>query len=594
MSGLDWAIVAAYCVFVLGLGVWAQRRDAGKDTAHYFVSGRNLPWWLAGASMAASAFSVDTPLYVANLTRSYGVQGNWEWWFVGFAGILGATVMARYWRRAGVMTDLELITLRYAGRPAHVLRGFRAVFFGLLFNPLGMAGVIAGMVTVLGVVEPSLVDEQNWPAGHGVWLIGGVIGVAVVYSVLSGFTGVVLTDLAQFVISIVGAGVMAWFAVDQAGGLTALVEHPAVFPKLDFLPDFSRWDDAVTRFAVFTGVFWWTFVNADGGGKFIQRMASCRDERESARATWFSTITFVALRSWPWILVGLAGLVLFPAIEKPEEVYPRTMMLLGDGLRGLVFASLIAAFMSTIDTQLNWGASYLVNDLIQPYVLPGRSDRFYVWAARLCALPTLLMVLAFFWVTKVAESTGQAPGALEVTKLLRSVLLVSSGLGAVYLLRWFWHGLTAWGEIGAMAAAPIAAAICKAEGLSFAPSTVCVTAAAVGVAIGVSRALPAGPAARAQLVAFVARVRPAGLWGPIRAEAGVGGGLGLGAGLLAIRFLAGNLILWGATFALGGLLLGRGWLLVVGNLASLAAGLALERWARTRAPEGDAASAAPA
>ncbi len=578
LTGVDWAIVAAYCVFVLALGVWAQRREAGKDTEHYFLSGRNLPWWIAGASMAASAFSIDTPLYVTNLTRTHGVHGNWEWWYFGVSGVLGATIMARYWRRAGVMTDLELITLRYTGRAAHVLRGFRAVFFGLLVNPLGMAAVIVAAIKVLGVVEPSLVDASGWPEGRGVLLIGGVVAVAVVYSVLSGFTGVVLTDLAQFVISMVGAGIMAFCAVRAVGGLEALTTHPAVAPKLAFVPAVTAegggLSDGFSRMAIFLGVSWWTFVNADGGGKYVQRMASCRDERESERATWFATITFVALRSWPWILVGLAGLVLFPQAVDPERVYPDVMLSLGPGLTGLVFASLIAAFMSTVDTQLNWGASYLVNDLLKPYLLPGRSERFYVWAARLCAVPTLAVVLLFFALDPSGQQ-GASSKVLQATKYLRGVILVSSGLGAVYLLRWFWWRLTAWGEVAAMVAAPLAAWTCKRHELDFAPSTLFVTAAAVGAAVGVSLLLPHDGTAREHLAAFVERVRPAGLWGPLRRPGARGSGA-----LLLVRFVAGNLVLFGLTFAIGGLLLGKGPGVVLLNAGLLAAGVALDARAR--------------
>lgn len=588
MTGLDWALVAGYCVFVLLLGLWAQRRGAGENTDNYFLSGRGLPWWIAGASMAASAFSVDTPIYVSKLTQQGGVARNWEWWFVGISGILGAVVMARYWRRAGITTDLELITLRYRGRAAHVLRGFRAVFFGLVFNPLGMAAVVTAMTKVLGVVEPSLVGPGDWPTGHGALLIGGTVLVAAAYSVLSGFMGVVLTDLAQFAISVLGALVMAFFALrhPRVGGLEALLARPEVRAKTDFLPDFGQgFDGPVVAFCVFVGLLWWTFVNADGGGKYIQRLASCRDETESERATWFSTITFVGLRSWPWIVVALAALVVFPGGD-PEKAYPRLMMELPAGLRGFVFASLLAAFMSTIDTQLNWGASYLVNDLVEPYLLPGRSERFYVRTARACAAPTLLLALLFMWLTSEsalpAAEAGEAPAkvarsVLSVTSTLRSVIAVSAGLGAVYLLRWFWWRLTAWGEVAAMVASPLAAVVCARAGLPFAPKLACVTACTLGAAVLCSCLRPERDLAH--LEAFVARVRPAGWWGPLRA--GDPGGAAVGRFLLA-RFVAGNAILFGLTFAIGSLVLRRGAPLVAANAALFTAGLALDAWARRR------------
>jgi Na+/proline symporter len=611
VSPLDWALVAAYCVLVLGLGLWAQRKGAGDDTDNYFLSGRNLPWWIAGASMAASAFSVDTPMYVSKLTQKGGVSANWEWWFVGISGILGAVVMARYWRRARITTDLELITLRYAGRPSHVLRGFRAVFFGLVFNPLGMAAVITAMTKVLGVVEPTLVGPGDWPTGDGVYLIGGTVLVAVAYSVMSGFMGVVLTDLAQFAISIGGALVMAGYAVshEKVGGLSALFEHELVAGKTDFLPSFEEgFQGPVIGFCVFVGMLWWTFVNADGGGKYIQRLASCRDETEAERATWFSTVTFVGLRSWPWILVALAALVIFPGGD-PEKAYPRFMMELPSGARGFVFASLIAAFMSTIDTQLNWGASYLVNDLLEPYLLPGRSERYYVWAARACAIPTLLMALLFMWLTSASAAGGAgAKSVLSVTTILRSVIAVSAGLGAIYLLRWFWWRLTAWGEIAGMIASPLVAVFCAnsavfveelalllnpapaaldwaiatviqlAWKIPFAPKLALVTFCTLSAASLTSLAVPTRDLEH--LRAFVKRVHPAGLWGPLRQHA-PSEHIGL---LLLARFAAGNMILFGITFALGGLLLGKGWLLVAGNLAAIGAGLALDRWARRSMP----------
>ena len=598
LSPLDWSVVVLYCVVALALGVWVERRGAGADTDNYFLSGRNLPWWIAGASMAASAFSLDTPLYVANLTRSSGVAGNWEWWFMGVSGVLGATIMARYWRRAGITTDLELITQRYSGRAAHVLRATRAVFFGLVFNPLAMAGVLTAVIKVLGVVAPGLVGAGSWPTPAGWAVLAGVIGVAVAYSVLSGFMGVVLTDLIQFVVSMVGATIMALFALDLAGGWSAVVSHPEVVAKTDFLPDLSQgWTSNATKLCVFLGVLWWTFVNADGGGKYIQRMASCRDEREAERATWFSTLTFVGLRSWPWILVALAGLVIYPGLagQDAEAIYPRIMMRLPAGLRGLVFASLIAAFMSTLDTMLNWGASYLVNDLAEPYLLPGRDERSYVRLARLLALPTLLMATLFFLAMNPPPG-WQAPGAargLQVTKALRAVVLVSSGLGAVYLLRWFWWRLTAWGEVGAMIAAPVGALLTKRllagrgvdPGEAFALSALGVSALTLGVAGLISVLGPKNDEAR--LRAFVARCRPAGRWGPFASAEGPP----IGRWLL-VRFAAGLAILFGATFALGGLVLAKGWGVVLGNLVACAAGLALDAWARARLA-GTGAAGAP-
>ncbi len=585
MTGLDWAIVGAYALFTVVVGLWADRRGAGDDTESYFLSKRALPWWLAGASMAASAFSIDTPLYVARLTQTRGIEGNWEWWFMGVSGVFGATVMGRLWQRAGVTTDIELITLRYSGRPARALRATRALFFGLVVNPLAMSAVVVATFKVTGAALPGFVGPDGMPTGWGAWLLGGLFATTVAYAVLSGFMGVVVTDLAQFVISFVGAVVLAAYAVSWAGGLDALVAHPAVAAKTSLLPDLAGpWslEGTAFGFAVFLGVFWWTYVNADGGGKYVQRLAGCKDEAAAEGAFWFSSITFVALRSWPWILTGLAALVLLPATPDPEASYPALMMRLPEGARGLVLASLLAAAMSTLDTQLNWGASYLTNDLVKPYLLPGRPERLYVHVARLCSVPTIALVAAFVLLTP-GEALPAAAGAeagtprvtvLSATAFLRGVLEVSSGLGAVFLLRWLWAGLTAWGEIAAMIVAPTTAWLCgKAVwALPFAPTVLAVTAATVLAAVAVSALGPAED--EAHLRAFAARVRPPGLWRHLL-PAGAGGE----GRWLALRFVAGNLFLWGLTFALGGLLLGRPGLAAASAL-SAAGGFALDRWAR--------------
>ena len=573
LSWVDWAIVGGYALLTLAVGVWVQRRGAGDTTENYFLSGRNLPWWLAGTSMAASAFSIDTPLYVAKITQLHGVQGNFEWWFMGVSGILGATVMARYWRRAGITTDLELITLRYSGRAAAALRVVRAVFLALLINCLGMAAVIAAAFNVLSFVVPGMIEDGQ-PTAYGVWILGGFLLVTVTYSVLSGFMGVVLTDLLQFVISIVGAVWLAVACVQEVGGLAALTSHPEVAPKLVFLPDLGSeawgWEGSATRCAVFMGVQWWAFVNADGGGKSIQRLAGCRSEDDAERATWFSAITFIALRSWPWILVGLAALILFPGVEKPENNYPRALMtVLGPGARGVVLASLIAAFMSTIDTQLNWGASYLVNDVVRPYLLREGTERQYVWIGRLCAVPLIGCAGAILWL-QARESE-----ALAVTDLLRSVLMVSSGLGAVYLLRWFWWRLTAWAEIAAMIAAPIAASAARQAEYGFSRTVLSVTA--ITLVVTVVAAIVGPREDRAHLRAFAERCRPAGWWSDLRPADSAASRAG--AWILA-RFVAGNAILFGLTFALGGLVLQREAWVVALNVGALCAGLALDAVAR--------------
>lgn len=423
---LDWWVIGAYLGLSFAIGLAFARR-AGASVSEFFLSGRNLPWWLAGTSMVATTFAADTPLAITGEVARHGISGNWLWWNVAISGVLGVVVFARLWRRAGIMTDLELIELRYSGRPARALRGFRALYEGVFLNGITLGWVLLAIVKLAGVFFP--VDK-----GTTLLVCGGV---ALLYTVLSGFWGVVVTDLLQFVISMGGAIYLAFRAVGAAGGIAAIKE--ALPPeKLAFLPSFDAGSLPVTAFVAFIGVNWWASKSADGGGYLAQRVLATRDERQAVLSSLWFQVAHYALRSWPWILAGLASLVLFPDLPDPELGYPKLVAeLLPAGLRGLLVASFLAAFMSTVDTHLNWGASYVINDLYKRFYRPAASERELVLASRV-AIVLLLGVAGLF-----AWSMDSVAGAWKL------LFQLTAGIGGVYIMRWFHWRVNAWSEISA-------------------------------------------------------------------------------------------------------------------------------------------------
>ena len=443
---IDWAVLALYFAFTLAVGLYFVRR-ASSSTQEFFVSGRNLPWWLAGTSMVATSFSVDTPLVVTGWVRTQGIQRNWIWWCLAIGGMLAAFVFAQLWRRSEVMTDVELTELRYSGRPAAALRGIRAVYMTLYANCLTMAWVTLAMVKVFGAVF----DIGPLPATLF------AAGLTLAYAMLAGLWGVVVTDLVQFVLATVGAVVLAVFVVDAVGGLDAMVgqldvaghgDALAFLPPLDAAQAHSVWDGplgwsgtALATFLVLITIQWWANKNADGGAVVIQRMAASKDEREAVLATLWFQIANYALRPWPWIVVALASLLLYPDIADPEMAYPRAMVdFLPVGLLGLMLASLVAAFMSTLTSFINLSAAYLVNDLYRPFLVRDRSERHYVSAGRLASVLALAIgiTISFF--------------ADSISQLFLLLLTLGAGIGLVYIARWFWWRVNAWSEIAAMIA----------------------------------------------------------------------------------------------------------------------------------------------
>ncbi|MGH7588481.1 MAG: sodium:solute symporter family protein, partial [Gemmatimonadota bacterium] len=511
---LDWAVLALYFLFSLAVGLYFVRR-AGTSTTEFFVSGRNLPWWLAGTSMVATSFSVDTPLFVTGIVRTQGIQGNWIWWCFAIGGVLAAFFFAQLWRRTEVVTDVELAQLRYAGRPAAVLRGFRAGYMTLYANCLTMAWVCLAMVKVFGAVF------DVGPLGATIF----AAGITLAYSMLSGLWGVVVTDLVQFVLAMAGAVLLAVFAVEATGGIGAMLaglREAGHADALRFLPGLSAeapagvWEHpllawsatALATFLVFIVFQWWANKNADGGAVVIQRMAASKDEREAILGTlWFQVANY-ALRPWPWVLVALASLLLYPAAEDHELVYAQAMVdLLPAGLLGLMLASLVAAFMSTLTSYINLSAAYLVNDLYRPFLVRGRSERHYVAVGRVASLAALL----------VGVTIGYY--ADTIFGLFSLLLTLGAGIGLVYIARWFWWRVNAWSEIAAMIASSVIGALLELSprwgGPEFPFAAKVVTNVLGSTIVWVAVTCLTSPTPMEKLTEFYRRARPPGWWGPV-------------------------------------------------------------------------------
>ena len=545
LTTLDWALVAAYFLASLAIGLYYSRRG-GKDIREYFLSGRRLPWWLAGTSMVATTFAADTPLAVAGLVARNGVAGNWIWWNGAFGGILTVFFFARLWRRAGILTDVEFAELRYTGRPAAFLRGFRALYLGIPINCVVMGWVNLAMAKILSVT-------MGYDRLTAVLLSLAITGF---YAALSGLWGVVVTDFFQFVFAMSGTIALAYFAlrVPEVGGISGLLDK---LPRetFEFLPRISDTaSDAgaslalpVAAFFAYVGVQWWASwypgQEPGGGGYVAQRMMSAKDERHSFMATLWFTIAHYCVRPWPWILVGLASLVLYPDITDKEAGYVMVMRdYLPPGWRGLLLGAFFAAYMSTISTQLNWGTSYIVNDFYRRFVRQDGSEQHYVWVSR---ITTILLMIASAVVTFYLESIRQA---------WEFVLESGAGIGLVLILRWYWWRLNAWSEISAMvAAAAVFASIRLFTDLQFPYSLLLVVAVTTVVWMAVT--LTTAPEPEAHLVSFYRRVRPDGPgWRPIARIAG--GSPGPIGGLL-LDWLAGCVMVYSTLFGVGSLLFGR-------------------------------------
>ena len=519
---VDGLVILAYFAFNLGIGLYYRKR-AIKSVSDFFVSGRKVTWWLAGTSMVATTFAADTPLAVTGLVARNGISGNWIWWSMAASGILTVFFYARLWRRAGVLTDAEFAEIRYSGTPARFLRGFRAFYLGLPINLIIMGWVNLAIVKILMLVL-GVTKVQALAIAIGIMLITASI------STLSGLWGVLVTDLFQFILKMGMVIVLAVFAVRSIGGMAGLISGIHAVEKsgtgtgslLSFVPDLnSTWMPLITFF-VYIAVNWWAswYPGAEpGGGGFIaQRIFCAKNEKHSVLATLWFNIAHYALRPWPWILVALAAVVKFqndPAfMADPESGYIRILISdLPASLRGLMLAAFAAAYMSAIGTELNWGASYLVNDLYRRFLVCGRSEKHYVAISQ--ATTMLLMILSVvvtFFMTSIADAW-------------MFMIAIGAGTGLVYLLRWFWWRINAWSEVSAMIAAFVTSLTVRygfhlheSEPREFA--LIVLITVAVTTAVWLAVTFMTKPEPKDILLSFYRRVRPsAALWGPIAKEA---------------------------------------------------------------------------
>ncbi|HEV8148221.1 MAG TPA: sodium:solute symporter family protein, partial [Bryobacteraceae bacterium] len=454
LTSIDWVVVALYFAFNIAVGFYYKSR-AGSNVNEFFLSGRNVSWWLAGTSMVATTFAADTPLAVTGLVATGGIAGNWVWWCFVASGMMTVFFYARLWRRSGVMTDVEFAEIRYSGKPAAFLRGFRAVYLAVPINCIILGWVNKAMVDILMLIL-GITKVQ------AILVVIGMIALTSFISTLSGLWGVLVTDVFQFVIKMSMVILLAVYAVGAVGGIEALKTKLIAVDAtrgnqgsvLSFVPDLnSAWMPLIT-FLVYISLNWWAtwYPGAEpgGGGYVAQRMFCAKDEKNSLLATLWFNIAHYAVRPWPWILVGLVSLVAFPGLEKPETGYIRVMIAyLPPSLRGLMVAAFAAAYMSTIATQLNWGASYLVNDFYRRFLKPQASDRHYV---RMSQVATVLLTFISAIITFYMDSIAGAWKLLIVT---------GAGTGGVLLLRWYWWRINAWSEVSAMISAFIVSSVLK-------------------------------------------------------------------------------------------------------------------------------------
>jgi Na+/proline symporter len=455
LTPIDWIVIAGYLLLMLAMGIYFRRRS-GRSTEEYFVSGRKVTWWLAGTSMVATTFAADTPLVVTGLVYTQGIAGNWLWWSFLPSGMMTVFLFARLWRRSGLLTDVQFAEIRYSGKPAAFLRGFRAVYLGLLMNCLILGWVTKAMTSIVG---SALGMSETASLAICIFFLIPFTGF---YVSLGGLWGVLWTDLFQFVLKMAIVIAVAYYGVKAAGGMHGMLATLGAMRKAAgpdaaditaIFPDFSRgltseamWTLPVLTFLVHLGVQWWAFwypgAEPGGGGYIAQRIFSARDERHGLLSVLWFNIAHYALRPWPWILTALAAAALYPGLAHPESGYMRiATTYMPHALRGILIAGFMAAFMSTIATQLNWGSSYLIEDFYRRFIRRDATERHYVNMSRLA---TLLLVAASAYVSAQLASIGQG---------WEAVLEVGAGTGGVYLLRWYWWRINAWSEISAMATA---------------------------------------------------------------------------------------------------------------------------------------------
>lgn len=462
LSTLDYVLIFGFFAIVLSIGIYVSKKS-GKDSSEYFLSGRTMPWWLLGLSMVATTFSTDTPNLVTDLVRSSGVSANWGWWCFLLTGMLTVFVYAKLWRKSNVKTDLEFYELRYGGKPASFLRKFRAVYLGILFNVITMSAVTLAAIKIGGV----MLGLEPWVTVVAAGLI------TVVFSALGGFKGVVYSDFLLFFVAMAGAIGAAVYLVNlpEVGGIEAILQNENVKDKLSILPDFSDKKALITMLIIPLAVQWWSSWypggEPGGGGYIAQRMLAAKNENHAIGATFFFNIMHYALRPWPWILVALASLVIYPDVASIHEAFPNVaadklghdlaysamLTKLPSGLLGIVLASLVAAYMSTISTQLNWGSSYMVFDFYKQQINPNATEKQMVAVGRLSTV--ILMVLSAFLALTMQNAMG----------IFNLLLSFGAGTGLIFILRWFWWRINAWSEITAMFSSGILAILLETTSL---------------------------------------------------------------------------------------------------------------------------------
>ncbi|MDD5502277.1 MAG: Na+:solute symporter [Candidatus Thermoplasmatota archaeon] len=580
---VDYFIIIWFLAIIIGVGAYFSK-VASKNVGNFFVAGRSLPWWIAGTSMVATTFAADTPLAVTGLTAKYGIAGNWFWWSFVFGGVLTAIFYAVLWRRSGVITDIEFTELRYSGKPAAILRGFRSIHMGILINGIVMGWVMLAMATIFQVV-------LGWPKVEAT-ILAAVLALA--YTLLSGLWGIAVTDVIQFVLAMTGCVVLAIIAVVKSGGISGIEDklvqlygEGGAGQILSFIPDPSSIYLPIAMFLTYIGLNWYAtwYPGAEpgGGGYVAQRMFSCKSEKDSKLAVIWFTFAHYVIRPWPWILVALVSLVTWPNLENPEMGYPMAMStFLPVGLRGLIIAAFLAAFMSTMASQISLGSSYIVNDFYMRFIKNDASKRHYVGVARIVSVIQLVIAIVIAFMLQSVANAWQF------------LVIIGSGTGLVYLLRWFWWRINAWSEISAMAAAAV---VGISSSYIFPGNWVAqmwLTFASV-TAVWTTVTLLTEPEKEETLIGFYRKLHPAGFWSDISKKSGVAGD----------RITASHWISWAfgvafilcSLFGIGKIILGEydtgillatgaavSFLVVYGNIMKEPTGQAIKKLARLKNP----------
>ena len=550
MQTLDYIIIVSYFFFSFGIAIYYYKRSS-KNINEFFLSGRNLPWYLAGLSMVATTFAADTPLAVTELVTKNGIAGNWLWWNFAFGGLLTVFFFAKLWRRAGIMTEVEFAEIRYSGKPAKFLRGFRALYLGLFINLIIMGWVNKAMATIL-------TGMFGIPESEVLFYVFGCMILVAIYSAISGLWGVVVTDAFQFFIAMAGSIILAIIVLNssQIGGIDGLQSKLPKF-VFDFFPNITdvtslggAFSLTVASFLAYIGIIWWAswYPGAEpgGGGYVAQRMMSAKDEKHSLFATLFFQITHYAVRPWPWIIVGLCTLVLYPNLSAENKgigyVYAMRDFL-PVGLKGLLVAAFFAAYMSTIATQLNWGTSYIINDFYKRFIKKNEKEKHYVNVSRLATM--LLMVISVFVTLFISRISGAWQFIMEC----------GAGLGLVLILRWFWWRINAWSEISAMITPFIVYPIIKFYGIEF-PITLFYLITITTI-VWVSVTYFTKPTDKETLFSFYKKIHPGGvLWKVISDELpDVKSDSGFGK--MFINWLVGVVLVYSILFGSGSLIFGH-------------------------------------